>query len=376
MSVRAPDGRLVAHISRQRLADAVGTVREVISRELKVLRTSQVIDTAGRSVTVLDEGRLASIASGRVSAPGGGQRKPERTVETARVRMEHNPPVPEPHSVESIAAGGSAVARATRNSRAVEALARAGLAARGLTYLIIALIAAQIALGGAAQSADQHGAIEDVAARPFGRLLLIAMALGFAAYALWRWSVAAVGSPDTEAESGAKEWVQRFGALAMGLVYAGLCISTILVVAGQSTSSNTQQQQSATARLLGLPLGRALVIAIGVGVAIGGGAVIWRALLRKFEQHLAMEKMGPRMKRWAIGLGIAGNGAGGIVLALAGVFLIEAAAANNAHASKGLDQTLRTVAQAPLGRVLLLLVAVGLAAYGLYSFVEMRYRRV
>jgi len=210
----------------------------------------------------------------------------------------------------------------------------------------------------------------------FGRLLLIAMALGFAAYALWRWSVAAVGSPDTEAESGAKEWVQRFGALAMGLVYAGLCISTILVVAGQSTSSNTQQQQSATARLLGLPLGRALVIAIGVGVAIGGGAVIWRALLRKFEQHLAMEKMGPRMKRWAIGLGIAGNGAGGIVLALAGVFLIEAAAANNAHASKGLDQTLRTVAQAPLGRVLLLLVAVGLAAYGLYSFVEMRYRRV
>lgn len=72
MSLRAPDGRLVAHISRQRLADAVGTVREVISRELKVLRTSQVIDTAGRSVTVLDEGRLANIASGRVPAPGDG----------------------------------------------------------------------------------------------------------------------------------------------------------------------------------------------------------------------------------------------------------------------------------------------------------------
>jgi hypothetical protein len=59
---------------------------------------------------------------------------------------------------------------------------RGGLAARGLTYLIIA----SIAVGRAAQSADQNGAIEDVAAHPFGRFLLIALALGFAAYALQR----------------------------------------------------------------------------------------------------------------------------------------------------------------------------------------------
>jgi hypothetical protein len=258
----------------------------------------------------------------------------------------------------------------------MEAIARAGLAARGLTYLIIALIAAQIALGGAAQSADQHGAIEDVASRPFGRLLLIAMALGFAAYACWRWSVAAVGGPGAGAESAAKEWAQRLGALAMGFVYAGLCFSTLLVVTGRSTSSSTQQQQSVTARLLGLPLGQALVIAIGVGIVIGGSVVIWRALTRTFEKNLASEKMGQRMRRWATGLGIAGNGAGGIVLGLVGVFLIQAAAANNAHASKGLDQTLRTVAHAPFGQALLLVVTVGLAAYGLYSFVEMRFRRV
>ncbi|HEY6470542.1 MAG TPA: DUF1206 domain-containing protein [Candidatus Dormibacteraeota bacterium] len=86
------------------------------------------------------------------------------------------------------------------------------------------------------------------------------------------------------------------------------------------------------------------------------------------------EKMGARA--WADGFGIAGNGAGGVVLALVGIFVIQAAAANNAHASKGLDQTLRTVAHAPFGNVLLLMVAAGLAAYGPYSFVEMRYRRV
>jgi hypothetical protein len=290
--------------------------------------------------------------------------------------MEHNPSVPKAPSIGSIATGGSNLARGARRSRAVEALARTGLAARGLTYLIIASIAAQIAFGGTAQSADQNGAIEDIASRPFGRLLLIAMALGFAAYACWRWTVAAVGGPGGGAQPAVKEWAQRFGALATGFVYAGLCISTALVVTGRPTSSSTQQQQSATARLLGLPLGRALVLVIGVAVIIGGIIVLWRALTRKFAKHLALEKMGPRLRRWAVGLGIAGNSAGGIVLALVGIFLIQAADADNARASKGLDQTLRAVAHARFGPVLLLIVAIGLATYGLYSFVEMRFRRI
>jgi hypothetical protein len=268
------------------------------------------------------------------------------------------------------------LARRAGNSRAVEAMARGGLAARGLTYLIIAWIAAQIAIGRAAQSADQKGAIEDVATQPFGRFLLIALALGFAAYALWRWSVAAAGSPGAGAKSTAKKSGRRLGALASGFVYAGLCVSTIVAVAGRSPSSSTQQQKSTTAWLLGLPLGHALVIAIGVGVVIAGCAVIWFACSRKFEKSLASEKMGPRTHAWATGLGVAGNSAIGIIVVLVGIFLIQAADANNASASKGLDQTLRTVAVEPFGTALLLALAVGLIAFGLYSFVEMRFRRV
>lgn len=272
--------------------------------------------------------------------------------------------------------GRSVVAHAARNGRAVEVMARLGLAARGFTYLIIALIAAQIAVGGTTQSADQHGAIEDVASKPFGGVLLIALAVGFAAYACWRWSAAAFGGHGTSAESEAKEWAQRLGAFAMGLVYSGLCVSTILVLMGRSTSTGTQQQQGATARLLALPFGRALVIVIGAGIVIGGFVVIWRAFARKFEKNLATEEMGPRVRRWATVLGIAGNGAGGAVLVLVAIFLIQAAATDNPADSKGLDQTLRTLAHAPFGPALLLIVTAGLAAYGLYSFVEMRFRRV
>jgi CRP/FNR family transcriptional regulator len=66
MAQRAPDGRAVAHISQQRLADAVGTVREVISRELRTLRAQGVIDTGPEVVIVMDEPRLQRIAAATV----------------------------------------------------------------------------------------------------------------------------------------------------------------------------------------------------------------------------------------------------------------------------------------------------------------------
>ena len=64
MTLRGLDGRAVVHISHQRLADAVGTVREVVSRELTELRAEGVIDRTAGAVRVIDEARLASRAAG------------------------------------------------------------------------------------------------------------------------------------------------------------------------------------------------------------------------------------------------------------------------------------------------------------------------
>ena len=265
---------------------------------------------------------------------------------------------------------------AARSAGPLEALARAGLAARGFTYVVISILAAQIALGGAAPSADQTGAIEAVAAQPFGRVLLILLAFGFAAYALWRWSVAALGGRAGAGESSTKRVARRIGAFATGVVYGGLCLTSIRVVAGRSATSSTQRQQSTTAWLLGLPMGRVLVLAIGIAAGIGGVVLAWWALSRKFERHLDAAKMAALVRRWATGLGVAGHSAGAVLLFLVGVFVIQAADTNNPTAVKGLDQSLRAFAGAPFGRFLVLAIALGLAAYGLYSFVEARYRRV
>jgi CRP-like cAMP-binding protein len=65
VALPAADGRPVAHTSHQRLADAAGTVREVVSRELRRLRADGVIAAGPGRLVVLDEARLDEIAAGR-----------------------------------------------------------------------------------------------------------------------------------------------------------------------------------------------------------------------------------------------------------------------------------------------------------------------
>jgi CRP/FNR family transcriptional regulator, cyclic AMP receptor protein len=76
MTLRGPDGHSVVQISHQRLADAVGTVREVVSRELTALRADGVIDRTAGSVRVIDEERLARLAAGQ-SMPRRGRSESE-----------------------------------------------------------------------------------------------------------------------------------------------------------------------------------------------------------------------------------------------------------------------------------------------------------
>jgi hypothetical protein len=73
-------------------------------------------------------------------------------------------------------------------------LARAALAARGAMYILIGIIAVQIAVDGSHRQADRGGAIRLVAATPFGSLVLWLLVVGFGGMTLWRFSEAAWGA--------------------------------------------------------------------------------------------------------------------------------------------------------------------------------------
>ena len=254
-----------------------------------------------------------------------------------------------------------------------ERLARWGLAVRGLMYLLIALLALRVASGDAGERADKQGALQAVVRQPMGKVLVAALAVGFAGYAAWR-LLAAVRGPT--GEDGAKATFKRIGYAARGLFYLLLFGTAVRLIVANTGDSATEQAPDWTARVLGWPGGRLLVAATGIAILGGGLYVGWRGVSKKFRKHLKGYEMTPRQRRVILWLGTVGNMARSLVFMLIGVLLIVAALQHDPTEAVGIDGALRRVAGRSFGPALLAAVAAGLALYGLFSLAEARFRRV
>lgn len=265
---------------------------------------------------------------------------------------------------------GRAAARA-EDSAVVEHAARLGLAARTLVWTTIALLALLVAAGRNAKP-DQSGALAALRDRPLGTALLIAAAVGFLAYGGYRLLSVAKGHRDLPA--GGQRRLRRAQSLGEAGLYLAAAGSTASFLLGGAKDSE-QQTESVTARLMALPAGRWLVGVLGVAVAGLGVVMAYRAVREKHARDL-----GPRTPRWvrrpAVALGAVGMAGRGGVIALAGGFLVDAAARFDPRSAKGLDDTLQTLARQPFGTVLLLAAGSALLAFGIWSLAETLWRDV
>ncbi|HEX3621999.1 MAG TPA: DUF1206 domain-containing protein [Acidimicrobiales bacterium] len=257
----------------------------------------------------------------------------------------------------------------------LERLARAGLVSRGLLYIVVALLALQVARGHGDTRADKQGALHTVVHEPFGKVLVLALAVGFAGYAAWRFVEAAVG-PSGE-DDARKAALKRIGYAARGGLYAFFSLSAAkLLVSSSGDPGSDNSEADWTRRVLDWPGGRWLVGAVGL-VVIGSGLYVgWRGLARKFRKGLKSFEMGPVARRWILGVGMVGMVARMLVTVLIGAFLVVAAADHDPNQAVGIDGALKRLADRSFGPPLLALVALGFLAYGLYSLAEARYRRV
>lgn len=263
----------------------------------------------------------------------------------------------------------SSVRRAS-DSTAMAAAGRLGLAARAFVYLVIGWLAIQIALGHTTEQANQKGALADLASHPGGIVLLWVLGIGFAAYALWRVSEAAFGTASEGAKAG-----PRVKSLVRGIVYAALCVTTFAFIAGRSRQGQAQQQETATAKLMKHGYGRWLVGLAGVIVIAIGIAMIVEGVTKKFEKQLKMTELHGPVRSAVVGLGIVGTTARGIVFAIAGVLVLDAAITFNPAKSTGLDGALRTLANRAYGPWLLGALALGLIAFGIYGLAAARWAK-
>jgi uncharacterized protein DUF1206 len=257
-------------------------------------------------------------------------------------------------------------------------LARGGLLAKGVSYGIVAALAIGVAIGTGGETTSRQGALATLAQETWGKIALIFLAAGFAAYALWRFIQAyAEREDDDDEKAKLKKWGKRAGYVGRGLIYASLTFTTVklLVDAGQQQSQNAKAQQT-TATVLDWPAGRWLV---GIGGLCLLGAGLWnayRAVTRKFEDKWRSGEMSETERTWGGRIGMAGHLARAVVFTLIGIFVIKAALEYDPSEAIGLDGALQKVADAAYGPYLLGLTAAGLLCYGLYCLVDARYRDV
>src|ERR1700722_1680835 len=176
-------------------------------------------------------------------------------------------------------------ARSARPGRGMAWLARAGLVARGLMYVLIGIIAVQVAIDGSHQQADRTGAVRLVARTAFGSVILWLLVMGFAGMTLWRLSEAAWGSPGADGRKASK----RLANLARAVFYAVVTYGIIKYALGiGQPSSSDSQSQDLTATALKYQGGQFIVALAGVVIVIAGLYVLYRAYKLKFLKHLRM----------------------------------------------------------------------------------------
>ena len=272
------------------------------------------------------------------------------------------------HSVS--APGMRRSARRASASKATHFLARAGLTARGVIYILIGWVAVLVALGHSSREADQQGALQMLAGTSYGLVSLWLLGIGFAAYALWRLSEAAFGVTGEPPGAG-----PRLKSLARAIIYAGLSYLTFTVIGGKA-QSQSKRQQDFTATAMRHTDGRVLVGLIGAAVIIAGIVLVMEGIRKKFMKYLQTGQMSARTRRVVKILGMTGTIARGVVFGLAGVGVIAAAITHKASNSGGIDKALLTLRNQPFGEFLMLLAALGLLIFGVYGLCEARWRRV
>jgi len=264
--------------------------------------------------------------------------------------------------------GARAAGQQLRRTRGYQVLVSVGLISFGVVHLLIAWIALQVAWGGGGDASEQ-GALRALARTDAGPVLLVVVAVGMPTLAVWQTAEALLGHGRVaEQRDEAHRTRKRLSSVGRAVVYLLLGVSAFGLVTGARSSGD--QEDSLTSRLLGVPLGRVLVLAVAAAILAVGISQVVRGVRKKFTEDLSGDRT-----RATLALGTAGYVAKGVALAVVAGLFGYAAIAYEPKKAGGLDAALHTVGSQPLGSVLLTLLALGFAAFGLYCFVWARNAR-
>lgn len=243
----------------------------------------------------------------------------------------------------------------------VEKGARLGYAASGVLHLVLGWLAIQLAWGSDSGSADQTGALKQLAENPVGGVALWLVVVGFVLLGVWQGAETVVVG----------ETKDRVKAAAKALGYLALAGIALRVATGSGGGNSEEQTTSITAAVMESALGRVAVGAVGLGIIGVGVYHVVKGWKRKFLEDLRGQP--PHSVELA---GRVGYIAKGVALGVVGVLFVVAATQDDPETAGGMDAALKSLLDLPAGPVILTAVGLGIAAFGVYSFGRSRYAKV
>ena len=258
----------------------------------------------------------------------------------------------------------------------LEKFARVGIATKGFIYCLIGGLAAMAAFGGGGKKTGSSGALEFLSGQPFGQVLLVITAIGLVGFVFWRF-YQAFKDPENNGDD-AKGMIKRAGFFFSGVFYGFLAFTAFQMVVGSGSGSGSGSgggQETVVSTLLSKPFGQVLVAILAGIFLVKAGHQLYRAYSKKFRKEVSSAQLEAKARGLVFNAGRVGYTARGIVIGIISYLTFRAAFTANTSQAGGTDDAL-TFIQGTFGTVALILIAVGLVAYGIFMFIKARYKEM
>jgi hypothetical protein len=244
----------------------------------------------------------------------------------------------------------------------------AGYIAEGVVYLLMGAFVLLADLQRQRQPNGSQGALAELGRTSFGKALLALLALGLAAFVLWQMLLATIDPEHRSDRTRPVRWLMRLRHFCSGIFYGVLVGEAVWTLFGFGAIHGEHW----SSRVLQFPAGRVTVGIVGAGIGVFALTQLYRAVTSDKSKRVDLSHT---RLRWAINaLGAYGYLSRGVLFALVGLYVLDAAWRFDPHYSNGIGGALSALQQRPYGVWLLGAIATGLMSYGLFQIIKERYR--
>ena len=252
----------------------------------------------------------------------------------------------------------------------IEWLARIGFAAKGVVYGLVGTFTILSTIGLYRDTKGSAGVLRSIADASYGPVVLAALGIGLAGYALWCLVKAIF---DAEGDG----WVYRVASAFEGLFYLSLVAAVVCLMTGfRASVTDDQGAEGWTAWLLAWPGGKWAAVGTGLLVSGYGCYALFGACRPGLDCRLNLSDLTPRAARWLARISRFGMASWGVVFLLLGLFLIAAGWHSNPAEAKSVPDALNAIKSRPYGPALTGTIGVGMICYSVYDFALARYRHI